>query len=161
MANDLLGEVIIEASKEQNQKAVIGVLEMVRVMMDQDKHFIVPVEWGGEAKQSVEIQNIDGKETAVFVADSKMELRHINGKNNEDWLVAFSCMDELHKGAPSFCVPAKVKDMLEIAMNSDAKGIVLNPFGTPFLLGKTLIQMVFDASKIAKDEAQNGDYTFL
>ena len=105
MANDLLAEVITEAFKSKDQKAVIGVLEMLRVMMERDKHLIVPVEWMEDAKASLHVEAEEGVQKAVFDKDTKLAIRHINGKDNEDWLVAFSSFEELQKGASTFSAP--------------------------------------------------------
>lgn len=158
MANDLLAEVITEAFKSKDQKAVIGVLEMIRVMMERDKHLIVPVEWMEDAKASLHVVAEEGVQKAVFDKDTKLAIRHINGKDNEDWLVAFSSFEELQKGASTFSAPAKVKDLLEVVKATDVKGIVINPFGSPFLLGETMIDMIFEASKaVAEQEAKKAE----
>lgn len=155
MANDLLADVIDVAFKSKDQNDVIGVLEMLRHMMEKDKHLIVPVEWIEENKKALSIKIEDGVQKAVFENGANLAIRHIDGKNKEDWLVAFTNFIELQKGVPTFSVPVLVKDLFQAVKDSEAKGIVINPFGSPFLLGETMIDMIIEASKsIAQQKAE-------
>ena len=51
-----------------------------------------------------------------------------------------------------------LEDLLEVVKATDVKGIVINPFGSPFLLGETMIDMIFEASKaVAEQEAKKAE----
>ena len=155
---DNLAEIIELVAKDQgaDKKNVIAVLENIRMLMNEDKHLIVPVDWDRKTMSGTDILDTPRGIGATLRSDVAMMLRQIKGPDEKNWLVAFSSNNELLKGSPSFSFPGSVRQLLDVTMKTeDISGIVINPFGAPFLLNKTLIQMILDTDKAVKENQYN------
>jgi len=151
---DALAAMIEKAKKNNDENAFLSALEMIRTMKNKDMNFIVPVEWSEDDMNKIGVGKTEGKPHVNMGSGLKLNISHSKGPDGNNWIVAFSSMEELRKGMPTFTAPAKVKGLLKMTMESGVTGIILNPFGTPMMINKELIQMLYTADK---NEAKKED----
>ena len=113
---------------KQNDQTVIAVFEAIRLAMNEGKSFYVPVQYLNEEK-------------------TEFSLGKIKDGHDQDMVVVFSN----EEGCKKMGAEMLVEDMqafLEKIMNMpDVAGLLINPVGEGFVLGKKYIQMIFDANK--------------
>ena len=118
---------------KQNRETTIDVFEAVRHAMNQKKPFFVPVQFLDENKEEFSFGMMkDGK--------------------GQKFIVAFSNEKDFEKME----APEKMKVDIEVFLSrilnmDDISGVVINPVGETFVLGKPYISMIFEAN--AKEKA--------
>ena len=122
--NELIEEAIKTYYMEQSRENLARVIEAIRQRMHADGHFIFPV-----------IQNENGESA----------FRLLNSGDGKEWYPAFTSQGEFEKGAKSAVISHFIDSMLKIVQESDASGIVINPWGQSFALTKELIEVIFKA----------------
>lgn len=122
--NELIEEAIKTYYMEQSRENLARVIEAIRQRMHADGHFIFPV-----------IQNENGESA----------FRLLNSGDGKEWYPAFTTQGEFEKGAKSAVISHFIDSMLKNIQESDAAGIVINPWGQSFALTKELIEVIFRA----------------
>ena len=113
---------------KQNDQTVIGVFEAIRMAMNEGKSFYIPVQYLNEEKTEFSLGKIqDGKGQEMVVVFS-----------NEEGCKKMEDADMLVEDIQSF--------MTKILAMPDVAGLLINPIGEGFVLGKQYIQMIFDAN---------------
>ena len=138
--NERIEEAIADYYEDPNRDSLIGVLESIRVRMNEDGHFVIPVDIGGEDAPEFVIKSLDDKD-------------------GNPWFVAFTSMEELEKGAPTESMSNFIDMILKPCLEVEVNGFVINPFGQSFMLSRELIEMIFKADENAKKDLQNDDPT--
>ena len=122
--NELIEEAIKTYYMEQSRENLARVIEAIRQRMHADGHFIFPV-----------IQNENGESA----------FRLLNSGDGKEWYPAFTTQGEFEKGAKSAVISHFIDSMLKNIQESDAAGIVINPWVQSFALTKELIEVIFRA----------------
>ena len=113
---------------KQNDQTVIGVFEAIRMAMNAGQSFYIPVQYLNEEKTEFSLGKIqDGKGQEMVVVFS-----------NEDGCKKMEDAEVLVEEIQSF--------MTRILAMPDVAGLLINPIGEGFVLGKPYIQMIFDAN---------------
>ena len=114
---------------KQNDQTVIGVFEAIRMAMNEGKSFYIPVQYLNEEKTEFSLGKIkDGKGQEMVVVFS-----------NEEGCKKMEEAEVLEENMQSFLM--RIMEMPDIA------GLLINPIGEGFVLGKQYIQMIFDANQ--------------
>ena len=116
---------------KQNDQTVIGVFEAIRMEMNENKSFYIPVQYLNEDHTEFSLGKIqDGK--------------------GQEMVVVFSNEEDCKK-MESDMIVENIRTFLERIMSmDDIAGILINPIGEGFVLGKKYIQMIFDANEKLK-----------
>lgn len=114
---------------KQDDQTVIGVFEAIRMSMNEGKSFYIPVQYLNEEKTEFSLGKIkDGKGQEMVVVFS-----------NEEGCKKMEEAEVLEESIQSFLT--RIMEMPDIA------GLLINPIGEGFVLGKKYIQMIFDANQ--------------
>ena len=114
---------------KQDDQTVIGVFEAIRMAMNEGKSFYIPVQYLNEEKTEFSLGKIkDGKGQEMVVVFS-----------NEEGCKKMEEAEVLEESIQSFLT--RIMEMPDIA------GLLINPIGEGFVLGKKYIQMIFDANQ--------------
>ena len=118
----------IEAAIEQYERQtgkdnLVGVLKAIQERLQEDGEFLFPVYRGQEGIIS---------------------FRTVDVRNGGCWGVAFTSQEESEKNEPTEVIPFSIGDCLRANLDSDTEGLVINPWGTSFLLKKELIRLIIE-----------------
>ena len=137
----LEGNVMIETMIEQYQKdenvdTLRAIVEIIRVQIQMDGHFLIPV------------QIERGEQT-------KFHFKTLRVEDGEDWAVAFTSQEEFRKGPKTEILSIFIDQALKICNGMDVPGLLINPFGQLFALTKDLIELILqeeaESSGFAED----------
>ena len=124
--NDLIENAIKKYYEDSSKDNLVAVLDAIRNRMHADGHFIFPV-----------IRDENDASSFAF--------RSIQTKDGKTWHAAFTSHDEFEKGAPSSIMSHFIDSMLKNSLETEAAGIIINPWGQSFMLANELIEMIFKA----------------
>lgn len=113
---------------KQNDQTVIAVFEAIRNAMNEGKHFYIPVQYLNEEK-------------------TEFSLGKIKDGHDQDMVVVFSNEEGCKKMEAEMLVEDIQSFLVKIMNMSDVAGLLINPIGEGFVLGKKYIQMIFDANE--------------
>ena len=132
--NERIEEAIDNYYKDPGRDSLIDVLETIRIRMNEDGHFVIPVD-------------MDEND------ETKFAFKTLNDKDGKPWFVAFTSMEELKKGAPTQSMSNFIDMTLKPCLGTEAGGFVLNPFGQSFMLAQELINAIFVTDEDIKNSA--------
>lgn len=149
--NDLI-EVAIEMFYQDSSKEnLVKLLEAIRNKMNQEGHFIIPVETPQAAVDMIDISNVKVGDVVTAGEDLHFKMRQLETKDGRQWLVAFTSQKEMDKGESSSVISNFMDSFLEAVVNMEhIDGVILNPWDKFFLLDKELIKVMLDANKEPK-----------
>lgn len=124
--NELIEEAIEKFYAENSEQTLINILEAVRQRMHEDGHFILPV-------------RVDEED------DTRFAFQTIESGDGKVWNAAFTSPTEYEKGEKCDVVSYFIDSTMKFTLESDVDGVVINPWGKPFMLAKELIEMIFNA----------------
>ena len=124
--NEIIDDAINKFHDDGSKENLVALLDAIRERMHQDGHFIFPV-----------IRDENEEESFIF--------RTIRTKDGKIWHAAFTNQAEFEKGAPSEVISNFIDVMLKNNLESEAAGIIINPWGQAFLLANELIEKVMQA----------------
>lgn len=124
--NELIEAAIEKYCSDRSSDNLTEVLETIRQRMHADGHFIFPV-------------FVDEKDENCFA------FRSITTKDGKHWHAAFTSQAEYEKGAASQVISHFIDSMLKACLDSDAEGVIINPWGQPFMLTKEMADRIFKA----------------
>ena len=124
--NELIETAIREYRVEGSKEHLIAVLDALRQRMHADGHFILPI-------------LVDEND------ESKFAFRTIQTRDGKMWNAAFTSMAEYEQGAPSQILSHFIDSIMKACLESDAAGIILNPWGQSFMLTRDLMEAIFRA----------------
>jgi hypothetical protein len=124
--NDQIEAAIDKYYADAKKENLIAVLDAVRQRMHADGHFIFPVVVSEED-------------------ETRFAFRTVQTNDGKDWYAAFTSHEEFEKGAASQVVSNFIDSSMKICLESDAEGLIINPWGQSFKLAKELIEMIFKA----------------
>ena len=123
--NEKIKEVIHLFHQDQTEELYTAACLAIRERMAQNGHFLFPADI---------TENADGQTTFCF---KTMDV------NAHPLLVAFTDQEEFRKAPPSGAVSQFIDSMLENLLQQDGiAGLIINPWGERFLLGKEDIAMI-------------------
>ena len=121
--NERIEEAIGRYYSDSSDEHFAAVLEIVRQRMHEDGHFIIPV-------------ITDEKDKDRF------SLRAIQTTDGKFCYVAFTSYAECEKRQPSEVISHAIDSMLKIIQDAKADGLIINPWGQPFLLDRNLADRI-------------------
>ena len=124
--NELIETAIREYRADGSKEHLIAVLDALRQRMHADGHFILPI-------------LVDEND------ESKFAFRTIQTRDGKMWNAAFTSMAEYEQGAPSQILSHFIDSIMKACLESDAAGIILNPWGQSFMLTRDLMEAIFRA----------------
>lgn len=134
--NVLIESVIARYHEDDNEDNLRAIVEMIRVQMQMDGHFLIPVEMER------------GEQT-------KFQFKTLRMEDDQDWAVAFTSWDELQNGPKSEVLSCFIDQALKMCNGMDVPGLIINPFGQPFALTKELIEFIFlEEEDFARDRSK-------
>ena len=113
---------------KQNDQTVIAVFEAIRNAMNEGKYFYIPVQYLNEEK-------------------TEFSLGKIKDGHDQDMVVVFSNEEGCKKMEAEMLVEDIQSFLVKIMNMSDVAGLLINPIGEGFVLGKKYSQMIFDANE--------------
>ena len=154
--NDVI-EVAIDMFYQDSAKDnLVKLLEAIRNRMNNDGHFIIPVETPQAAVDMIDLEHIKVGDVVTAKEDLHFRMRQLETKDGRQWLVAFTNQKEMKKGESTSVISNFMDQFLDAVLDMDVDGVVINPWDKFFLLDKALIQIVIDANK--KPKPQNHIY---
>lgn len=124
--NEQIEAAIEKYHADSSTETLVGVLETIRARMRADGQFIFPV--------------IRDDEDA-----NQFAFRSVTTREGKEWQAAFTSCKELEKGEPSETMTNFIDIMMRNNLRMKTEGIMINPWGKPFLLSHGLIEMLFRA----------------
>ena len=124
--NDRIEEAIGKFHADSNEDNLAAVLDTIRDRMHADGHFIFPVFVNKEDETKYVYQTIETN-------DGKF------------WNAAFTSREEFEKGAESRVISNFIDSAMKSCLRSGTEGLLINPWGQPFMLTKELIEEIFEA----------------
>ena len=123
--NELIEAAIHSYYSEATRETLNAVLDSIRTRMHQDGHLMIPVMMSENAEN--------------------FSFHTIQTKDGKLWLAAFTSPKEYRKGKGSEILSNTIDAMLQMCLDTDAPGIIINPWGESFLLARELIEMIRQA----------------
>lgn len=125
--NEIIEQAISRYYSDATEDTFITVMEIIRLRMHEDGHFILPIR---------------NEEDGSFL------IHHLDTKDGKAWMCAFTSQKEFAKGERTEILSDFIDQALEIAAeNEEGAGIVLNPWGQSFTIPREMIQMFLEADK--------------
>ena len=126
--NEEIEQKILDYYMDRDEEHLIAVLETIRERMHGDGHFIVPIE-------------VSQDDPSLFA------FRGLQLQDGGFWYVAFTTEEEFTRGASSEVLSNFIDMTLKACLEApdEIKGILINPWGQPFLLSRDLIKDIMDA----------------
>ncbi len=127
----LVGNSIIEDSiaafhQERSWEKINSVLNAILIRMMANGHFLIPAE---------------------TCEDGSFELHHVQMSDGNPWLAVFTSQEEYEKGEQASVISYFIDSFLELCLDMDEEGIIINPWGQSFVLTKDLIKLLVDTNK--------------
>ena len=148
----LSGNVVIEEAvaryhRDSTKENLIRVLDAVLIRMKADGHFLIPVILPEAVFDMIDIDHVKIGDTVTSQEELHFKLHHIQTGDGKLWLVAFTSEAEFRKGETVSVISNFIGTMLEGCAEMSEEGIIVNPWGQPFLLTKELIRLILQVSK--------------
>ena len=124
--NELIEAAIDRYYNDRNKDTLIAILDTIRQRMHADGHFICPI-------------ILDEEDENRFAFGS------IRTNDGSIWFVAFTSNEECEKGEAGRVVSNFIDSSLKSCLETEAAGIIINPWGKSFFLTKELIEIIIEA----------------
>ncbi|MBR3243144.1 MAG: ADP-ribosylglycohydrolase family protein [Parasporobacterium sp.] len=124
--NEIIEEAIAAFNMEPKKEKLFGILEAIRNRMHADGHFIIPFRAEEENPESFVLQTLQTKDGKI-------------------WQAAFTSKEEFEKGAPSKVLSYFIDNTMKNCMETEAAGIILNPWSQAFMLTEDLMKAIIEA----------------
>jgi len=136
-----------QESEIEPKDRLINVLEAIRMAMNKQEMFIIPVELPETAIEMIDPDNIKVGDVIENKEPLHFKMRGIQLKEGGTALVAFTSQDEVRKGADTSTITGDIENFLQsVMMNSNVEGVVINPWDGDFFLPKNFIKLIFEAN---------------
>ncbi len=133
--------------EKSNQENLIALLESIRRRMHEDGHFLIPVIPPQPALDMLDISKLRVGDTVTSEEDLSFRLHHVQTKDGQIWLAAFTSGEELEKGERTSVISYFIDSMIRGCADMPEAGIIINPWGQSFLLTKELMQLILEADR--------------
>lgn len=127
--NERIEEAIARYHADDSKENLYAILDTIRIRMREDGHFFLPV-----------IRNEE---------DDSFTFRTIQTEDEKYWNVAFTSQYELEKGSETDVISFFIDGTMKNSLQTDTEGIIINPWGRPFMLVNLMIEAIF---KVDGDE---------
>lgn len=124
--NSIIEEAIARYHRESDRDMLQAVVNAILCRMQANGHFLIPA--------------------AVQEDGRSFDLHHIRANDGSMWLAAFTSPEEYEKGQKTAALSYFIDAFLALCADMPEAGIVVNPWGQPFLLTKDLIRLLVQAS---------------
>ncbi len=145
--NTIIEEAIEQYHAKPERGSLIGVLESIRKRMHDGGHLMIPVIPPQASLNMLAIEHVRVGDTVTSNEDLHFKLHHLETNDGKQWLVAFTSREEYEKGESTSIISNFIDSMLKGCKDMNEAGIIINPWGTSFMLTKELINLILDADK--------------
>ena len=145
--NALIEDAVRRHYKEWSRASYAAVLEAIRERLLQGGTLVLPVLPPQAALDMLDPTRVRIGDTVTSEEDLHFKLRRVTTKDGKEWLAAFTSYGELEKGESSSSVCDTIESVFSGLGETDAEGLILNPWDRPFLLPKDLMRLLLDPGK--------------
>ena len=145
--NYIIEEAIVRFHENSTKENLIAVLESVRQRMHEDGHFMIPVIPPQSMSSMVDIEKAKVGDTFTSKEEMHFKLHHLETEDGRSWLAVFTNREEHDKGERCSIISNDIVTLLKGCKDMSEAGIIINPWGTSFMLTRELINMILDADK--------------
>ena len=145
--NEIIEKAIERYHGNQTKENVIAVLEAIRRRIHEDGHFMIPVIPSKAMSEMVDIEHVRVGDTVTSQEPISFTMRSIETADGQKWLAVFTSHAEFEKGESSSIISNFIEGMLKGCKDMSGAGIIINPWGKPFMLTKELINLILEADK--------------
>jgi ADP-ribosylglycohydrolase len=131
-----------EKSSRENLAAVLG---SIHVRMHEDGRFLIPIILTQSFFDTLDIGSVKVGDTVTVEKEPRFKLHHIETTDGKQWLVAFTSEKERDKGESTSSMSYCIADLLRDCRNMNEAGVIINPWGHPFMMSKEIIKLILDA----------------
>lgn len=144
-------EGILTQNETKNFDDKVVVFEAIRDAINADVDFVVPVDVP-EGFAGIDFNNMSEGDFVNTQADIDFSARTLRSTDGSEWIVCFTSVDELKKGAATAVISQKAGPLLDMVLNTDSRitGLLFNPWGVPFFLPKDVIAEIFKQNRTPK-----------
>ena len=141
------------SNTDDRKEKLIEVFESLRIAMNQDETFIIPVDLPPEVLESFDPKTVQVGDVFEAKEEVRMKMRTVPLVNDGSAMVAFTSEEEVRKGADTSAITVNIDRFLErVLMNPNVEGAVIDPWENDFFLPKNFIKMIFEANLPGKTE---------
>ncbi len=140
--NTDLEKAIERLHNEDTDDALIGVLEEILRAMHRDAGVLVPVYRKEPSKPLIDPEQVQVGDVVTVDEPIRFGMHHLETNDGRQWLVGFTSREESEKVEETSTIGMQYRQLLEEFANLPEAGIILNPWGKPFLLTKELMERV-------------------
>ena len=137
--NERIEEAIARYHVDDSEENLYAILDTIRDRMHEDGHFFLPV-----------IRNEE---------DDSFTFRTIKTEDGKYWNVAFTSQYELEKGAETDVISFFIDGTMKNSIETEAAGIIINPWGRPFMLVNSMIEAIFTVDGDVEYSVPDDDIT--
>lgn len=124
--NRLIEEAVSRYHADSSDEHFAAVIDAIRQRRHEDGHFIIPVITDEEDKD-------------------RFLLRAIQTKDGKYCYVAFTSYAEHEQGQESEVISHTIDSTLKFILETEADGLIINPWGNPFLLDREMVDRIIKA----------------
>ena len=121
--NKLIEEAVGRYHADSSDEHFAAVIDAIRQRMHEDGHFIIPVITDEEDKD-------------------RFSLRAIQTRDGKYCYVAFTSYAEHEQGQESEVISHAIDSTLKFILETEADGLIINPWGNPFLLDREMADRI-------------------
>ena len=142
--NYLINEKIRAFRAEPTAETYGAVLDQIREIMLADGHFLIPVWFPEEEKDS---------------EDMSFHLHQLQTEDGSTYMVAFTDEEEMQKGQETAIISNFIDQFFDfVFITPHVEGFILNPWGeNNFTFSKTLMQTIVNSIGVEEDPAKSNE----
>ena len=145
--NEIIESAIARFHTDSTKENLIAVLESILRRMHEDGHFMIPVIPPQAVGNMINIDKVKVGDTVTSEEELHFKLHHLETKDGRSWLAVFTSREEYEKGESCSIISNFIDTLLKGCKDMSEAGIIINPWGTSFMLTRDLINMILDADK--------------
>ena len=146
--NRTIEEAIDRYYADPGKENLIAVLESIRIRMHEDGHFIIPViPPEQQLAEMIDVEHVKVGDVVTAQEDLHFRLHHLQTNDGKVWLAAFTSREEFEKGEQVSVISNFIDTTLKGLRNMNEAGIIINPWGSSFLLTKELVDLILIADR--------------
>ena len=134
-----------EEDKEERTKAFMTFINVLAKRMSEEAYVPMPfVDVNNAMFTNFDIHNVKAGDTFSPKEDVRLRMDTMTTGDGKEWLPLFFNNKELSMGqTANIIMPIAIYDVLKIGLeNNQNEGVVINPFGAAFPLGKDILKII-------------------
>lgn len=148
--NVVIESAVAEFNADKSKENYINVLEAIRLRIRDKANIIVVGETPQNFLDSIDVENIKAGDTIKSEEELHFRLETLHDDDGNTWLAAMTSETERDKGEYRGAITFfnyYLGDFLKYCGEIAEKGVIINPWGEPFMLSKEAINMIFEVNK--------------